>query len=90
MIVIAHTSPLSYLIQIGQIDVLPKLYKRILIPPAVLAELNNPIAPKGVRAWISWPAERLVMQAPSRRPDSALIEAKLGRTNGKPSFLPKS
>ena len=33
MIVIADTSPINYLILIGQIDVLRALYGRVLIPP---------------------------------------------------------
>ena len=33
MTVIADTSPINYLIWIEQVNVLPKLYGRILIPP---------------------------------------------------------
>ena len=51
MVVVADTSPINYLILIGQIDVLPMLYRRILIPPAVLAELSHRLAPKPVREW---------------------------------------
>jgi predicted nucleic acid-binding protein len=40
MVVVADTSPINYLVLIGQIDLLTRLYKRILIPPAVLAELK--------------------------------------------------
>jgi predicted nucleic acid-binding protein len=35
MIVIADTSPIKYLVQIGEIEILPKHYDSILIPPAV-------------------------------------------------------
>jgi predicted nucleic acid-binding protein len=35
MIVVADTTPVNYLILIGEIDVLPKLYGRVVIPPAV-------------------------------------------------------
>ena len=41
MIVVADTSPLNYLVLIGQIDVLKHLYGQVLIPPAVLAELTK-------------------------------------------------
>ena len=51
MIVVADTSPINYLVLIGQINVLPKLYGRILVPPAVLAELSHPLAPGPVREW---------------------------------------
>ena len=40
MVVVADTSPINYLVLIGQIDLLIRLYTRILIPPAVLAELK--------------------------------------------------
>jgi predicted nucleic acid-binding protein len=51
MVVVADTSPINYLVLIKQIDLLPRLYKRILIPPAVLAELKHPLAPTLVREW---------------------------------------
>ena len=51
MVVVADTSPINYLVLIGQIDLLIRLYTRILIPPAVLAELKHPLAPKPVRDW---------------------------------------
>jgi predicted nucleic acid-binding protein len=51
MVVVADTSPINYLVLIGQIDLLTRLYTRILIPPAVLAELKHPLAPKPVREW---------------------------------------
>jgi predicted nucleic acid-binding protein len=57
MVVVADTSPINYLVLIGQIDLLIRLYTRILIPPAVLAELKNPLAPKPVRDWACDTAE---------------------------------
>jgi predicted nucleic acid-binding protein len=45
MVVVADTSPINYLVFIKQIDLLTRLYTRILIPPAVLAELQHPLAP---------------------------------------------
>lgn len=51
MIVVADTSPINYLVLIGRIDVLQRLYTRILIPSAVLTELKHPEAPKAVREW---------------------------------------
>ena len=53
MIVIADTSPINYLIWIAQIDVLPKLYGRILIPSSVYDELTDDDAPEAVRKWIA-------------------------------------
>lgn len=50
---VSDTTPLNYLVLIKAIDVLPRLYERILIPPAVRAELSVPEAPKAVREWIA-------------------------------------
>lgn len=36
---IADTSPLQYLYQVGKLDLLPRLVRRVLVPPAVVAEL---------------------------------------------------
>jgi predicted nucleic acid-binding protein len=51
MIVIADTSPVSYLIRIGEIEVLPRLYQHIVIPTAMCGELKSPRAPQAVRDW---------------------------------------
>ncbi|MDD1722482.1 MAG: hypothetical protein CG440_762 [Methanosaeta sp. NSM2] len=42
--VICNTSPLQYLHQIGQLSILPALVGSIVVPPAVLAELDAGIA----------------------------------------------
>lgn len=51
MIVVADTSPINYLVLIGRVDLLGRLYRRILIPSAVLAELKHAEAPNAVRKW---------------------------------------
>ncbi len=51
MIVVADTTPLNYLIQLGLPDVLQEFYGRVLVPPAVLSEMRHPNAPPVVRAW---------------------------------------
>jgi len=52
MIVVADTSPLNYLVLIGEADLLYQLYGRVLIPQAVLSELQDPGAPSAVVGWI--------------------------------------
>ena len=37
MIVIADTSPLNYLVLIGEVDLLRRLYRQVMIPEAVFA-----------------------------------------------------
>ena len=53
MIAGADASPICYLILIGEIDLLPKLFEQVLVPDAVLAELLHEDAPAAVREWAS-------------------------------------
>ena len=52
-LVIADTSPINYLILIQQIDLLPRLFKRVALPIAVKAELMDIEAPPEVQRWIA-------------------------------------
>jgi predicted nucleic acid-binding protein len=70
MFVVADTSPINYLVLIGQIDLLPRLYTRILIPAAVLAELNHRLAPKPVQEWASNAPGWLEVLTPKYQPHS--------------------
>lgn len=51
MTAVADASPVCYLVLIGQVELLPKLFGRILLPTAVLSELRHPHAPGEVQAW---------------------------------------
>jgi len=51
--VVSDTSPINYLCVIGAVDVLPKLFTEVLIPPMVLAELGHPHAPQQVAVWLA-------------------------------------
>ena len=53
MIVIADTSPLNYLVLIGEVEILRRLYRRVVIPEAVLRELRHPETPSAVSEWIA-------------------------------------
>ena len=48
-LVVSDNSPLNVLIRIGEVRVLPELFNRVMVPPAVLAELSHPRAPQAVR-----------------------------------------
>lgn len=74
MTVISDTSPLNYLLLLGETHLLPVLYGRILIPPAVLEELRRPSAPALVREWAAAPPGWLVVLAPQRSTDPRLAE----------------
>ena len=52
MAVVSDTSPLSYLILIEEIELLPTLFRSCRIPEAVDRELRHPKAPPEVRRWI--------------------------------------
>jgi predicted nucleic acid-binding protein len=39
MLVVADTTPINYLILIGQVEILPSLFERVVIPQAVATEL---------------------------------------------------
>jgi predicted nucleic acid-binding protein len=52
-LVVADTSPVFYLLSIGQIDLLPRLFGKIFVPDAVHKELCHPAAPALVREWVA-------------------------------------
>lgn len=51
-IVIADAGPLRYLIQIHEIDLLPRLFQRVFIPTMIVEELTRSATPEVVRAWM--------------------------------------
>jgi predicted nucleic acid-binding protein len=73
MLVIADTTPLRYLVTLGQDGLLPALFGQILIPPAVADELRHPKAPAAVRTWIAAPPPWLQIRPTSLQPDAALM-----------------
>ena len=50
MLAVTDTSPLHYLIFIGQVELLSRLYEHVIIPHAVMGELLHPSTPSEVRA----------------------------------------
>jgi predicted nucleic acid-binding protein len=54
-LVIADTGPINYLVQIGHIELLPRMFERVAVPDAVQAELSNALAPAAVHLWITNP-----------------------------------
>jgi predicted nucleic acid-binding protein len=65
MIVVADTTPLRYLVAINRQSLLPALYGRVLIPPAVADELNQESTPAIVRAWLAGRPAWLEIRQPS-------------------------
>ena len=73
MIVISDTSPLCYLILIGQDQILSHLFGTITIPHGVRNELQHEDAPDAVRRWIGHPPEWLSFQGVSGRLEHDLL-----------------
>lgn len=63
--VICNTSPLQYLHQIGQLELLPRLVSRIVVPAAVAAELTE-----GRRLGLDLPVPETLSWVELREPQS--------------------
>jgi predicted nucleic acid-binding protein len=71
-VVVSDTTPLNYLIVIGSIEVLPRLFGNVVIPPAVIAEMSHPKAPEAVAHWAAAPPGWISIQAPRQHLNLAL------------------
>lgn len=78
MLVVADNTPLRYLILLGYVDILPALYGRILIPQAVLRELQHPRTPAPVRAYLAQPPAWLEIVPTTGTADAVLAELDAG------------
>lgn len=78
MIVVADTTPVNYLILIGEIEILPKLYGRVVIPLAVHEELKHSRAPASVREWVAAPPNWLEILSPAPITDASLADLDVG------------
>lgn len=66
MIAVADTSPISYLVLIGEIELLPALFTEVIIPPEVAAELSHPRAPALLKHWWQEPPAWIRVADPGR------------------------
>jgi predicted nucleic acid-binding protein len=73
-LVVADTSPVRYLIRIGEIGLLPGLFEKIMVPSVVVEELRHPSAPTVVRDWMREPPVWLEV-LPVVTPDDPLFRA---------------
>jgi predicted nucleic acid-binding protein len=65
MIVVSDTSPINYLLLIGQIDLIPCLFQQIIIPDVVRDEMLDPSAPLVLQQWIAHAPSWLTVQTVS-------------------------
>jgi predicted nucleic acid-binding protein len=66
MLVVADTSPLIALVNIGHVDVLPQLFTEVVIPPEVAGELREEKRPSNVREFFGVPPKWLLTRAALR------------------------
>jgi len=71
-LVVADTSPIFYLLSIGQIELLPRLFGKVFVPDAVHRELCHPAAPPMLREWVAEHPSWLEVTAVDSIDDAAL------------------
>ena len=64
--IVADTTVLRYLILIEAVHTLPALFDQVIIPPAVMADLQHPHTPVPVRTWMYTPPLWLMIQPPTQ------------------------
>ena len=65
MIVVSDTSPIHYLVLTGTVDILAPLFGEVVIPPAVLRELQHAHTPEAVRHWASALPQWVTVRSPA-------------------------
>ena len=81
MIIVSDTAPLRYLIDIGESDILERLFTRILIPQAVFDEMQRPQTPQNVKDWLNnpplgWKFDKQTFRCICRRNTLAQVNVK--------------
>jgi predicted nucleic acid-binding protein len=71
MIVVSDATPLRHLIAIGRADLLAELFGKVIVPTAVLGELQHDSTPAMVRTW----ADRLPGWVEVRSPSDSRLPA---------------
>jgi len=69
---VADTGPLNYLVLVGRIDLVQQLFGGLSIPTVVRDELDDPMTPAAVRAWIGAPPGWLSIMPTPAGADAAL------------------
>jgi predicted nucleic acid-binding protein len=63
MIVVSDAGPINYLVLIGYVEVLPRLFGQVIIPLTVYEELTRPLTPALVREWMQAKPDWLEVRA---------------------------
>jgi len=78
MILVSNTTPLNYLILIGEVGLIAQLYGRLVVPESVIAELSHPRSPAVVRSWTQALPAWVEVREIRLPPDPALAEFDAG------------
>jgi len=70
--IVSDTGPVNYLIQIGQVMLLPILFEAVTVPETVLAELDHPRSPPAVRRWLASRPDWLIVEPDPEGEDDRL------------------
>lgn len=73
MLVVTDTTPINYLILIGQVGVLPTMFGTVVVPQAVADELRDLHTPEAVRQWIAALPTWCIVQSPQGPLDPSLL-----------------
>ncbi len=65
MLIVSDISPLRYLVEVGAIEFLPRLYGEVLTTPEVLGELCQGQFPVAVQQWANTPPPWLRIESPA-------------------------
>ena len=65
MLVVADSSPLIVLSATGDLDILPRLFQELLVPPEVMAELGGDNRTSAVRSFAAAPPAWLTVRSAS-------------------------
>jgi predicted nucleic acid-binding protein len=66
VIVLSDTSLIHYLVVIGEAEILHAIFGQVIVPSAVLNELQRSGAPEVVRLWVSDPPPWLLIRTPTQ------------------------
>jgi predicted nucleic acid-binding protein len=72
-VVVADTSPINYLLLIGEINLLPRLYGEVVLPFEVVAELSDKDAPPEVSRWIGAAPDWIRVRHPRASEDDPVL-----------------
>jgi|SRR2546425_6959448 predicted nucleic acid-binding protein len=72
------STPLRYLVFLGYETILRDLFTHLLVPPAVVNELQHAKTPARVRTWMASPPPWLEIRRPVLSPDAVLVHLGAG------------